>query len=1042
MALSAFSIRRPITTLMFYVAVVLVGIIGFRRLSMDFLPPVSIPRLTIHSMCADFSPEEMDERVAQPLAAAVGTVTGVERTSTFCRRGVAIITVDFSWGVDMDYAMLEARERMDQLGPELPAESGRPAILRIDPEAEPVMTIGVSSPGSLASPDSSNLAELTETCNALLKKRVEQVEGVAQVQVLGGVEREIRVELNETRLLAMRVTREEVAQALRLENASMSGGTIRSGALRYPMRLVSGILSAGEIARLAFTSSESGRRIRLSDVANVRETLRERTGWTRYNGREILVLQVRKEAGSSTLSVSANVKRTLEELERENPGLRLVLLNDQAAFIRSSVTDVEQSLLYGALLAFLVLFVFLEGTKAPLIVGVTMPVSILATLVAMCAMDISLNIISLTGLALGIGMLGDNAIIVIENVRRLHDAGLPRMEAILVASREINLAVTASTMTNVAVFLPVLFVRGVAQQLFADMALTMTVSLLASLVVAVTLVPVLLAWEPRTLHRMLPTGENAFRRYLSIFHLLAGLIEAHGAGWLDNILSRALSNRAWVLFTTLAIFVLSLGAGALISSEPAPEIDKKRFVVDLAMAAGMPASTLGEVACQIERMVAQVPGVCGVYSAAGIATNPDIWTLPEASHSCVHMEISVADSLPTASVMRQAAERMNSYCRNLDDVNLTVKPAATTFERILRPQSKDITIRIQGSDPAVNEHIAGEFMGDIEHLPGLADLRLSSRERAPEYRVLVDPVAAGRYGVRPSDVADYVSRQTGGTVATAFVGADQRVAVRVLPENGGRTTVQNLLASSLVSNNVEVPLGELIRCDRAFGCTEILRENGSRTTAITANVDGRSIGAVASSLREKAAAFVLPAGSTIDVGGENEEMESSFRSLGVVIVLSLVLVYMILAAEYESLLYPFVILLTSPLAVIGAVLAMLVTGEKYNVMSLVGMVIMIGAVDNDAVIAVDVITALRRRGAGLHEAIRTGMQQRLRPIIMTTATTVLGILPLMFSPADGSELVRALTIPLAGGLISSTLFTLVVIPVVYTYIDPWAANRM
>ncbi len=1032
MALSSLSIRRPVTTLMFYAGVVFLGILAFRRLSVDFLPPVSIPRLTIHTPCPDLSPEEIDEKVAQPLASVAGTVAGVKKITSLSRHGTAIVTVEFSWGVKMDYAMLNLRERLDQLGPELPLEAGRPTILRVDPGTEPIIMIGVTAASSHSGTDSANLMELTETCNALLKKRLEQVEGVSQALVLGGVEREVRVELDERKLMALGLTINEVAGAISTENINLPGGTIKSGSLRYPLRLPGTLSSAYEIGRLSFIARESGRNVRMTDIAAVHDTIRERNGWTRYNGRDILVLQVRKEAGSNTLVVSENVRGALERLELENPGLRLHVLNDQAEFIRDSVADVEQSIIWGALLAFFVLFVFLKGFRDPFIAGLTMPVSILATLGAMSALGVSLNVISLTGLALGIGMLGDNAIIVIENVRRLREEGASIVGAIQTGSREIGLAVTASTMTNVAIFLPVLFVRGVAQQLFADMAVTMTVSLLASLLVAVTLVPVLLAWEP---HVRQPW------RSMHAFGQAARLIDAWGRRCLERTLSRALEARGWVLFFTVALLAASALVAGFISSEPAPEIDRKRFLVDLTLGAETSASAVAGLAGRIEGMLRPIPGVSGVYASGGIAASPDIWSLANASVGHIHLEITVAESIQTAPVMEAARERIRSLCRYLDGVEVMVRPGVTTFQRILRPQLSDIIVRFHGNDRAVSGRIAEQFAREIQFLPGLADLSIASRDGAPEYRVRIDRRAAERYGVTPHDVAEHISAQTTAGEVAVISDVDRRVGVRLQPEDLGGKRIEDILLSSMRCGGELVPLSQLVQCEQAVGCTEIRREDGSCVVVLTANVAGRSIGAVAADLRKRAALCALPAGYSISIGGENEEMESSFRSLAVVIGLSLLLVYMILAAEYESLLYPFVILLTSPLAFIGAVLAMLVTGGRYNVLSLVGMVIMIGAVDNDAVIAVDVITALRRSGTGMHEAVCRGMQQRLRPILMTTATTVLGILPLVLSPGQGSALVRALTVPLVGGLVTSTLFTLVVIPVLYAYIDPWAAQH-
>lgn len=1031
MALSSLALRRPVTMLMFYAGVILAGIVSVQRLSIDFLPPVSVPRLTIHTTCPDFSPEEMDEKVAQPIASAVGTVAGVRKTSSVCRRGTAIVTVEFSWGVNMDYAALEVREKLDRSAQELPPEAERPAILRTDPSVEPVLTLGVTSEAAASGDETASLAGLTETCNALLKKRLEQVEGVAQVLVLGGAEREVRVDLDEKNLLALGLTVDDVVRAVNAQNSNLPGGTIRSGSLSYPLRLVGGLSTCAEVTQLSFSPGGTGRAIRLGEIASVHDTTQERSAWTRFNGREILVLQVHKEAGSSTLAVSESVRQAVTRLSREYPALRLDVLLDQAEFIRSSVADVEGSVVWGALLAFLVLFLFLKGVGDPLIVGLTMPVSILATLVAMNALGLTLNVISLTGLALGIGMLGDNAIIVIENVRRLQEGGLSRREAIAGGTREITLAVTASTLTNVAVFLPVLFVRSVAQQLFVDMAVTMTVSLLVSLFVAVTLVPLLLAWKPGFLRG--DTGRGILGR-------AAGWLDASSQRWMDRILRRVLRSRGWVVSVTLMLFGLSALLAGFISSEPAPEVDRHRFIVDVEAGPGTASVALVGLASKIEPVLCRLPGASGVYAAGGIAASPDERTMSDVSSGHLHLEVTVADSVPVAPVMEQAREKLRSLCRSLAGVEFSVKPGATTFERILRPRSHDIIVRVQGSDPEIGSAIAAAFARQIRSVPGLADVSVPSLRKAPEYSVQIDRTAAACYGISLNAVAEHISRQTAGENAAVLSDADRQAVVRVQPERLKEKRIEDLLSSYVLCSGVPVRLSQLVQCKQSSGHTEIRRENGTSTAVITANAAGRSIEDVANGLRQEAASCALPPGYSIDIGGENEDMEASFRSLAIVIGLSVILVYMILAAEYESLLYPFVILLTSPLAFTGAVLAMLLAGEKYNVMSLIGIVVMIGAVDNDAVIAVDVITALRRGGASLHEAVCCGMRQRLRPILMTTATTVLGILPLIFSPGSGSDLVRALTIPLAGGLVSSTIFTLTVIPAVYTYLDPWVAK--
>ncbi|MBI3787756.1 MAG: efflux RND transporter permease subunit [Ignavibacteriales bacterium] len=491
MSLPSLSIRRPVTTLMFYIGIVMLGVIAFQNLAVDFLPTVKIPKLTIQTSYANTSAEEIENTITQPIESALGTVTGAKKVSSVSKEGLSVITAEFYWGTNMDFAMLDVREKLDQLRAALPRDAGRPTILRIDPATEPIMTIALSEGESKAdylktssqknnevnSSDVAKLVELKETGRALIKRRIEQVSGVAQVSVLGGLEREIHVEIDTKKLDAFGITIDQVSQALATANFNLPGGTIKRGLFRYSLRTVGEFTNVKEIINVVVTRTSSGRAITVADIGSVYDAFKERTGITRYNSREIIALQVRKEAGSNTVTVSQRVHVVLDQLRKEYPTIQLGIISDQAEFISKSISDVEQAIVIGALLAFLVLFFFLRRARYPVIIGIVMPLSILATFVAMYFLHINLNVISLTGLALGIGMLGDNAIIVVENVTRLREKGIGLIEAALEGSQEINLAVTASTLTNVAIFLPIVFVEGVAQQLFVDMGITMTISL-------------------------------------------------------------------------------------------------------------------------------------------------------------------------------------------------------------------------------------------------------------------------------------------------------------------------------------------------------------------------------------------------------------------------------------------------------------------------------------------------------------------------------------------------------------------------------------
>ncbi len=641
-------------------------------------------------------------------------------------------------------------------------------------------------------------------------------------------------------------------------------------------------------------------------------------------------------------------------------------------------------------------------------------------------LNINLNIISLTGLALGIGMLGDNAIILVENVTRLREKGMPLIDATIEGAKDINLAVTASTLTNVAIFLPIIFVEGVASQLFVDMGVTMTVSLLVSLLVAVTLVPMLLTREKSIGKNVHPAG------YLS--RLVEG-VNSITHRWMDAYLAWGLARRGTVVVATVALFGAAVLLAFTIRSEPAPDIDQSRFVMHVVFPKGTSLEAVSDHAAGIEEQLLRLPDVAGVYASLGLTDEHNIWTVSDAALERASIEVRVRGGAVTTDVLEQARYIVASVQSQTAGVEYAIRSRGTTFEQILRPEVNDLKVRVTGKDPAVVAQIAQRFAGEMERTRGVTDIRNSLQSGTPEFRIEVDRDAAKRHGLSVQAVANFIKQQVQGAEATSLSDFDRKVTIRV------RTVPGFGIDGVLEAKIAGTPLHSLVRWEDVVGTGEIWRENHQRAQVILANVHERSLGSIVEDLERRAAAQALPQGYAISIGGENEEIRESFRSLLLIILLSIFLVYMILAAQYESVLYPFVILLTSPLAFVGAIGAMALTGQAYNVMSLIGLVIMIGAVDNDAVIVVDIITALRRQGVALHEAIRQGMQQRLRPILMTTATTVLGIIPLFFEFGTGSELVRALTVPIVGGLVASTLFTVVAIPIVYTFIDKRATDQ-
>lgn len=1065
MNLPQISLRRPVTVLMFYLGIVLLGMIAFREIPVDFLPPMQIPRLTVQTSYPNTSPSEVEDNITEPIESGIGTVAGVKKVLSVSREGLSLVTVEFYWGTDMDFAVLNVREKLDQLRPTLPQDASRPTILRIDPSTEPVMKVVLSTRGidrfkhASGTParwtddayGNGELVELKETARALVKRRLEQIDGVAQASVTGGLEREIHVELDPKKLREYGLTIPKVSQILASANLSLPGGSIKQGLFRYSLRTVGEFSRPEEIGQVVVAQTPLGRPITIRDIGVVRDSFRERLGLTRYNGSEVIALQVRKEAGANTIEVSKRIHAVIEQLRTEYPNLTIDVVADQAEFIGKSIVDVEQAILIGAMLAFLVLFLFLRNIKYPLVIGLTIPVSILATLVAMYFLGITLNIISLTGLALGIGMLGDNAIIVIENVTRYRERGMSMGEAALKGAQEINVAVTASTLTNVAIFLPIIFVEGVASKLFLDMGVTMTISLLVSLLVAATLVPMLVSREgflsslsAQIRQRLIPKrialrtvpGSGRSRSFSEV----VSVISERSYALMDTYLAWSLRHRTVVMLGILALFLVSVLLAFSIPSEPAPDIDQSRFVLEVRMPKGTMLDGTVRFTRVLEDEFLGYEAVRGVYSAIGLTDENLPGISSESSVEGARLEIRVDEGSETSVILNRVRRRLEEMSSQHAGIEFAVRPRGTTFEQIIRPDVNDVKLRISGPDMVQSQVVAKQLAEIVKKIRGIADVRTSLQLGGPEYAFSVDREKAVRYGLTLQDVAQHIAHVVKGQEATFLTDFDRKVTIRV---KQGRDTnsLREILESLVPTKFGYAPVGEFVTWERRDSFAEIWRENGQRAVVVVANVAGRPVGWVVDEIQTAIEQFPLPSGYTVSVGGENEEIADSFRSLLMIIVLSIVLVYMILASEYESILYPLVILLTSPLAFIGAISAMAIAGQAYNVMSLIGLVIMIGAVDNDAVIAVDVITGLRRQGKTVIESIKEGMKLRLRPILMTTATTVLGIIPLLFEFGAGSELVRSLTAPLVGGLIASTVFTVLVLPVMYTFVDRFDLGR-
>ena len=1063
---------------MLFLAVILLGGIAFARLPIDLLPDVSFPRLVVYTSYPDVAPAEVERLVTERIEAECAAVPGVERVTSVSREGVSLVTLRFAWGTDMDFAMLNVRERLDNVRESLPESATRPAILRVDPASEPIMVLSVAG--------GEDLWQTKELAETVFRRRLEQLDGVAQAAVTGGLDREIQVEVDPGLLDAYGITLQQVSTALAQANVSAPGGTILQGRYRYPLRTLGEFLTVEEIADVVVArqgaDAEVGegdvqqgiRLVRLRDIGRVVDGFADRESIARYNGLEAVGLLVFKESGANTVDVAEAVDEVLAQLSREYPVIQVDVAYSQAGFIASSIANVVGNLVSGALLAFFVLFFFLRDPRYPVAIALAIPISVVGTFALMEAFDVSLNIMSLGGLALGVGMLGDNSIVVLENIFRHRDElGASPLEAATRGAEEVQGAITSSTLTTIAVFGPIIYVEGVAGELFKDLSLSVTFSLLVSILVAITLLPSLAARfaSSREVRRRAPTPEATGARRLGALGAvhrwvggagralrgaagaLAALASALFGFWTRGIgraLSRAftplfdafdrgfdafarwyhgklvwsLDRPGTVLGGAAAALVVSLVVGASLERDLLPPVDQGALEIRLELPEGTALEATAETAAALEAAALADPDVSTVFSTVGRDVRAYASGEETTGLNTATLKLRLDDGAEAADV----AARLRELDASVPEGSLTVQSGQVTeLGAILGGSDADIAVRVRAEDLDEGYAMAEEIQRRLASVASVGNVRLGTERGQRQVQVEIDRAACAAYGVDPRVVAETVDGAMRGDRATEFLDFDRKIDVVVrYPQDlrYSRETLENLKVEG-------VPIRELVRVQEALGPAEVHREDQGRVVSVYADVvEGgldQAIGDVEGALTG------LPVSRELrwDVGGENEEMRRSFRDLAFAFALAILLVYMILAAEFESFIHPFTILMSVPLALVGAFLSLALTGNGINTMSLIGLVILVGIVDNDAVVKVDFIVQCRRRGMSVRDSILEAGRVRLRPIVMTTVTTVLGLLPMALGFGQGAELRAPMAITVIGGLTVATALTLVVVPVVY-----------
>jgi len=999
--------RRRVAISMLAVTLVLFGLIALKDLNVNLLPDLSYPTLTVRTEYRGAAPEEIETLLTRPVEEAVGVVKNVLSVKSVSRAGQSDVILEFAWGTDMDRAGLDVREKLEIL--QLPLEASRPLLLRFNPATDPIMRFGLTSPVT----DEASLKALRRFAEEEIKKLVEPVEGVAAVKISGGLEDEIQVEIDQRKMAQLNLSLEELSMRLAAENVNISAGRLEEGAQRYLVRTINQFATVEEFGNLILRTG-STRPIYLRDIARVRAGFSEREAIIRMNGQEAVEVAIYKEGDSNTVSVAKGIKTRVKELSEDLPkDMAIETVDDQSIFIDRAISEVIKAALLGGLLAVLVIFVFLRNFWFTLTIAISIPVSIIATFFLMGQAGISLNIMSLGGIALATGLLVDNAIVVLENISRHRGAGENLVSAAIKGASEVGGAVIAATLTTIAVFLPLAFVEGIAGQLFRDQALTVTFALAISLGVAVTLIPMM-----ASIRGQQSVGATGISKRIGVWF----------ASVYDYLLDHALSHRFLTLFIATVMLFLSVLLLQRTGTELVPQLEQGRFNVMLEAAPGTPLEETDRIEGELQRMAAADPAVNYVYGVAGSGNRIDA-NPTESGENIARMLVVMK---PEASMDDQQRVIGNLRTRVGDIAGLDANfssPELLSFD-------KPLEIEIQGYDLGSLRLASDEVLRRLRKSKTFADVESSIERGHPEIQIYFDQERAAALGLTVKQLSDQVVGKIRGRVATRFSWRDRKIDVLVRVSEGER---QSIAAVRQLIINPEsefpVPLSSVAEIRVAEGPAEIRRGDQERLALVQANLAQGDLGSAILEVESLLAGMKLPYGLTMLIKGQSEEMDASFKSLLFALGLAIILVYLVMASQFESLVHPFVILFSIPLAAVGVALALWLTDTRLSVIVFIGLIMLAGIVVNNAIVLLDLINQLRERGMERIAAIKEGAKLRLRPIMMTTLTTVLGLLPMALGIGQGAEMRTPMAITVIGGLLTSTLLTLLVIPVMYSLLD-------
>ncbi|GGI84324.1 acriflavin resistance protein [Shewanella hanedai] len=1059
------SVNRPVTVWMFMFAIILFGMVGFSRLAVKLLPDLSYPTITIRTQYIGAAPVEVEQLVSKPIEEAAGIVKGLREISSISRSGTSDVVLEFEWGTDMDMASLDVREKLDTI--ELPLDVKKPLLLRFNPNLDPILRLALSVPDA----SNNDLKQMRTYAEEELKRQLESLTGVAAVRLSGGLEQEVHILLNQQKLTQLNLNADLIRSRIAEENINLSAGKVIQGEKEYLVRTLNQFDSLEELGQIV-VYRDGQTLVRLFEVAEIVDAHKERNDVTRISDQESIELAIYKEGDANTVAVARKVTAELDKLNEGNSKTELKVIYDQSEFIESAVSEVTSAALMGSLLSMLVIYLFLRDIIPTLIISISIPFSVIATFNMMYFADISLNIMSLGGIALAVGLLVDNAIVVLENIDRCKSLGMSKLDAAVTGTKEVAGAIFASTLTTLAVFVPLVFVDGVAGALFSDQALTVAFALLASLLVALTTIPMLASREGfKALPPLIAKAKKAkpetkmgkfkhysatvfsfpfilFFSYLPSALLTLAIMLMRILSWFTGLFMRPLSSGFnWVYhkleiiyhallalalkFKVLTISIallVTLGAASLIPKlgmELIPPMNQGEFYVEILLPPGTEVSETDKVLRKLALSIKDREDVKHAYSQAGSGGLMTSDT-SRGGENWGRLQVVLADHSAfdtVANVLRGTAMRIPELEAKIQH------PELFSFKTPLE-------IELIGYDLAQLKNTADSLVDALSDSDRFADINTSLRDGQPELSIRFDHERLAKLGMDAPTVANRIAQRIGGTIASQYTVRDRKIDILVRSEIEERDQISDI-DSMIINPNSSYPISLSAVADVTLklGPSAINRISQQRVAIVSANLAYGDLNEAVLEARTILGQQTLPTSIQVRFGGQNEEMEHSFQSLQIALVLAVFLVYLVMASQFESLLHPLLILIAVPMAVGGSILGLYITQTHLSVVVFIGLIMLAGIVVNNAIVLVDRINQLRQNGVEKLTAISQAAKSRLRPIIMTTLTTALGLSPMAFGLGDGSEVRAPMAITVIFGLCLSTLLTLVVIPALYALFD-------